>query len=39
MYPNQSVFRKINIDMNAVCVVKRDQNPAPQDAPVCLYEG
>merc|ERR1719445_1139184 len=37
-YPNQSVFRNINLDMNAVCVVKQDQGFVPTDAPVCLYE-
>lgn len=37
-YPNQPVFRQISLNMNAVCVVKRDQDPAPTDAPVCLYE-
>lgn len=37
-YPNQSVFKQISLDMNAVCVVKRDQPVVPADAPVCLYE-
>lgn len=37
-YPNQSIFRNLNIDMNAICVVKKDQPFVPVNAPVCLYE-
>lgn len=46
-FPNQPHFRNISLDLNAVCVTKRDQgiinsNGVPQgnfDAPVCFYEG
>lgn len=37
-YPNQSYFSQISLDMNAVCVVKKDQSYVPTDAPVCFYE-
>jgi len=37
-YPTQTHWRQISLDMNAVCVVKKDQNFIPEDAPVCFYE-
>jgi len=39
-YPNQSYFRNLNLEMNAICVVTEDQplDPATGTAPTCFYE-
>jgi len=42
-YPTQTHWREIDLEMNAVCVVKEDQPPFgdphdPGSAPVCFYE-